>query len=486
VAPRIVQFSALLGLDAGEGALTAVGEVLGTDAFSRIDSGRDDVIFLPQPAATQLQVGVGDQVRLWGRSLEVVGIYNPAEFDRRVVSVAGEPITPLRYDTGQLDASGRRLGDVGADQLAMSAEAGAAEASTAYLHHSSADIAIIPASLSRVLPSARLASVTAATATFAEVDPLVRQIASRFSFVLHGAYESGVELVSVGSLAKISGTKVAVPLIIGGLIIFNTLMGSIAERKREIAIYTSLGLAPMHVGALFVAEALTYGVIGTVFGYIIGQGVGTLFQSLGWLGNLTLDYSGGSVLTTIGLILLVVLLSALVPARMASRLAAPSIERSWRVPEPVDGVIRATLPFTINHTAAEGAVAYLLEFFETHREGSIGKFAADSLAVERTVHDGRETRRLTGMIWLTPFDLGVRQHLTLDIRSSDIQDIYEVDIRLERRSGDDGSWHRLNRSFLTEVRKQFLQWRSLSPDRMRAYITSSRELFDQPQETAVG
>jgi hypothetical protein len=46
-----------------------------------------------------------------------------------------------------------------------------------------------------------------------------------------------------------------------------------------------------------------------------------------------------------------------------------------------------------------------------------------------------------------------------------------------RQSGDDRSWHRMNRTFLTELRKQFLQWRSLTPEKMRDYIDRSRDLF---------
>ena len=128
-------------------------------------------------------------------------------------------------------------------------------------------------------------------------------------------------------------------LLIAGLIIFNTMMGSIAERRREIHVYTSLGLAPMHVGALFVAEAMTYGLIGTVFGYVIGQGVGTAMLKLGWLGSATLNYSGTSAMLTMGLILLIVFVSALVPARLASKIAAPSIDRTWKVPQPKDDQI---------------------------------------------------------------------------------------------------------------------------------------------------
>ena len=71
-----------------------------------------------------------------------------------------------------------------------------------------------------------------------------------------------------------------IPLLIAGFIIFNTMLSSLAERKREIYIYTSLGLAPLHIGVLFLSEAITYGLLGSIFGYITGQGVATLFSAL--------------------------------------------------------------------------------------------------------------------------------------------------------------------------------------------------------------
>src|SRR4029079_8669023 len=129
------------------------------------------------------------------------------------------------------------------------------------------------------------------------------------------------------------------------------------------------------------------------------------------------------------------------------------------VPLPHDDQIVADLPFTINKTAADGALAYLADFFDAHQEGSIGKFSAGK--IETFVTD--ESHGIKTTIWLTPFDLGVRQDLTLLIHPGQFPDIYEVQVILKRLSGDDGSWYRMNRTFLTELRKQFLQWRSLSP-----------------------
>ena len=147
---------------------------------------------------------------------------------------------------------------------------------------------------------------------------------------------------------------------------------------------------------------------------------------------------------------------------------------------PHGDVITATLPFTINKTAADGALGYLAEFFDAHREGSIGKFSADDVrpvTVDVDEHDGVAAHGLEGTVWLTPFDLGVRQKLTLLIQPGEFPDIYEVIVMLHRQSGDDASWYRMNRTFLTELRRQFLQWRSLSPERMMRYVRDSRSLF---------
>jgi len=145
---------------------------------------------------------------------------------------------------------------------------------------------------------------------------------------------------------------------------------------------------------------------------------------------------------------------------------------------PQDGRIVTSLPFTINQTAAEGVLAYLREFFNDHREGTIGKFSAGEVELLGTTNGDAAARErgLKTSVWLTPFDLGIRQNLTLKIEPGAFPEIYEVQVILQRLSGDDASWHRMNRTFLTELRKQFLQWRSLPPARMLEYVEMSRQL----------
>jgi hypothetical protein len=491
--PRVFSSQAILGISPGESRLTRNGappplvHILGEQAYQRLENGEQKIVYMSQTVAQQLRVKAGDHVQIGGIDVEVASVFDGDEFDQQVNMLSGEPMAPLDYKNSTLDAGGKNLNDQSLEALDLSADATTGELANAYEHLSAGQFVIVPASLAKMLPDASLRSIAIPLAGEQQVQDVSDDLARRLSVAIYAGHDEGVKLVSAGQLSSVSGgAQVAIPLAIAGLIVFNTMMGSIAERRREIHVYTSLGLAPVHVGALFVAEALTYGLIGTVFGYIVGQLAGTVLLKLGWLGNVTLNYSGTSAMLTMGLILAIVLLSALVPARLASKIAAPSIERNWRVPLPKDGQILALLPFTINRTAAEGALAYLADFFDAHQEGSIGKFSAGPVEpFDFQDEAGRRSRGLKSIIWLTPFDLGVRQHLMLLIHPGQYPDIYEVQVILQRLSGDDRSWHRMNRTFLTELRKQFLQWRSLSPQRMMQFVEDSKKLFGNGTTAAV-
>jgi hypothetical protein len=479
---RELGIPAVLGLSEGESGLSEIGSVIGAEKYGRLESGEQNVIYLSNSTAKDLGVAEGDHLRLAGMDLQIAGVFDGDAFDQKVMLLSGESIAPLRYSAGELDAGGQGLSDTTSEAVDLDGKSGAAEAGRVYEHLAANEFAIVPAEVCRRLIHSTLRVVAFGLQNEEQVQRVSEDVTQRFSLATYGGFDDGVRMIVAGNLSSISGaSQVAIPLAIAGLIIFNTMMGSIADRKREIHIYTSLGLAPMHVGALFVAEAMTYGLIGTVFGYIFGQAIGTGMLKMGWLGSVTLNYSGTSAMLTMGGILLIVLLSALVPARVASKIAAPSIDRNWKVPPPRDDEIRAVLPFTINRVAADGALAYLAEYLDSHRDGNIGKFATDKVEPfgfeEPATHIS--SRALKTTVWLTPYDLGVRQQMMLLIHPGEQTDIFEVQVRLQRLSGDDGSWYRMNKTFLTELRKQFLQWRSLPPARMLEYGQQSKALFEK-------
>jgi hypothetical protein len=210
--------------------------------------------------------------------------------------------------------------------------------------------------------------------------------------------------------------------------------------------------------------------MGTVFGYIAGQGVASALSSLGLLGGITLNYSGTQAIMTMVLVMVVVVLSSLVPAYLAGRLAVPSESMRWAVPEPKDDTITDTLPFTVTGRTAPGVLMFLQEYFDAHREGSIGNFSTDALRLFHIRTGDYEALGLACTIWLAPYDLGVRQQLTLNVRATEDEDVLELDLMLHRGSGQENHWWRLNHVFLGDLRRQLLGWRNLSPDRMLDYI----------------
>jgi len=184
-----------------------------------------------------------------------------------------------------------------------------------------------------------------------------------------------------------------------------------------------------------------------------------------------------SAIITMGLVLAVVMISALWPARAATRLATPSLQRDWKLPRPVGDVLAVDLPFTVNETAARGVCAFLAEYLLTTSQAGTGRFTADNL--EGFVQEQTQglMRGLVARIWLSPYDLGVIQTMRLTIHPAEQPGVFDVHVRLEREAGNPGTWRRLNRPFLVEIRKQFLLWRAVDPARVAEYVVKSEALF---------
>ena len=88
-------------------------------------------------------------------------------------------------------------------------------------------------------------------------------------------------------------------------------------------------------------------------------------------------------------------------------------------------------------------------------------------------------------IWLAPFDLGVSQHVTLQAIPDAEHNIYTVGLNLQRLSGEDASWRRVNQRFMNVIRKQFLIWRTVDGDAKEEYRRQGSSLLEEMRrETA--
>ncbi|MFW6107605.1 MAG: FtsX-like permease family protein, partial [bacterium] len=440
--------------------------------------------YLRPESAEKLGVEPGDKIDIAGRELVLIGTLENDVLNKEVRQLDGDSILPLDYSRlnedvrRQLTRSGMR------ERMAQLAKGTSLEPNQEIPRVQAESIIVLPASVLRQIPGSRLRTVAIRTESTQAARALAADLAGRLAFPIYFGAEDDVRVLAATPPLPYAPKSLLIPVVIAGLIIFNTMLSSIAERKREIYIYTSLGLAPLHVGFLFLAEAVTYGLMGSIFGYVAGQGVASLFTELGWMGGLTLNYSGTQAVLTMMLVLFVVVVSSLIPAFMAGKLATPSNEMRWAVPEPVDGVIRDKLPFTVTNTTANGVMQFLFDYLEAHREGSIGNFATDHLETFETEVEGTRLMGVECTAWLAPYDLGIRQKLRIEARSANVDHIFSLFIELRHQAGQINSWRKLNRVLLGEVRRQLLGWRKLKAERMLEYITEAKERLTDTGEGA--
>jgi hypothetical protein len=265
--------------------------------------------------------------------------------------------------------------------------------------------------------------------------------------------------------------------VLGGLIVFSTMLGSVVEREKEIFTFSALGLAPPHVAMLFFAEVFIYAVLGGLGGYLLGQTVVAVLTFLsthyGIVRVPNVNYSSSTAIITILIVMATVLLSTVYPAIKASKSANPGVNRSWKIPKPVGDLHKIVFPFTVSSYDMKGIVSFLKEHLDSHNDISLGHFSAQDAEIIK-ISEPR-TFGLQAKVWLAPFDLGVSQIFKLTVVPSSIPGIQEVNIEFQRVSGRPANWERFNRIFINDLRKQFLIWRALNHDAMETYRARTDE-----------
>ena len=416
--------------------------------------GEEDACLLPVGLADSLGVSAGglERVRVFGEVFRVVGLLADDALDR--LDLNGEPLTPLDPEAQQ--PSEAKVGREQGGKLRPFAH--------------------LPASATPVLPFAalmrwegvRLASVGIRFGgTPEEQRDAIEELAETLDLNLFAGLGGQRLLVNSVGVASVSGWgSLIVPLLIAALIVFNTMLGAVYERTREIGTFNAVGLAPGHVSGLFMAEAVALGVVGTVAGYLLGQSAAQLLSQGGFLPGLELNYSSLGAVLTVGAIALLVVASALYPARMAGRICTPGIERRWKLPFVEGEHLRVQLPFSLARREALGMAAFQAEAWAANQEQSIGAgFYVEALQVEQV----GDRLRVAAQVWLAPFDQGVVQQTVMEISPSEDPHYCDIHVDLVLVAGDLATWQRVVRTFLDDVRKQFLIWRTLDADSRRYY-----------------
>lgn len=292
--------------------------------------------------------------------------------------------------------------------------------------------------------------------------------------------DPGQYAVASSSATQVGGVlKIAIPIILAATIILNTMLGSVMERRREVAIYNAIGLNPGHVMMFFLAESFVFGVVGSVAGYLIGQTLSLVVTR--FIPTLNLNYSSLSVMVVIFLTIATVLLSTVYPAVMAARAAVPSGQRRWSLPQPDGDQIHIHFPFSYDAERVLGVCAYLRDYMRQNSEASTGKFLAKLGPVGHVpIAGGAKDERAYAMLFdiaPAPFDLGVNQTMEVYAYYDKQVKAHMLSVHLTRVSGETGNWVTVNQPFLESLRKRLLGWRSQKATTHEAFFREGEQLF---------
>ncbi len=454
---------AVTGLTPAEVEVTGLDKALTAGRWFK--DGDVHVAIIPTRMAEAFHIAAADvgkvKIFLGGVPYDLIGILSASQA-KRTLDLDQEPLTPV--DWIQMQRMARQGG--GQQQSQQGQKSGFQE----YLHLSPDQVVFVPFETAVNL-GAEVESVAVSFVSTTEVERTLRALMPRLGFNLYAGTGNVIRKWSaIGRTSIIGMGDVFIPILIAALIVLNTMLGAVYERVREIHIFSSIGLAPSHIAMLFIAESFVYAILGAIFGYLIGQGTAKLITVMGLLQGLYLNYSSVAAVASTSVVIGVVLLSTLYPARKASEVATPAIERSWQLPEPVGDSWDIPLPFAVTGEQATAMTRFMMEWFEAYEEYSIGDFVTQDVTSRDEPSQYGTSFVIDLMAWVAPFDLGVSQRVQLRTIPTDMEDVYEIKLHLDRVSGDVSSWRRVNRRFLNTLRKQFLIWRTLRAEERDRYL----------------
>ncbi|NLO04772.1 MAG: M28 family peptidase [candidate division WS1 bacterium] len=470
--------NAILGLSPQEPEVMDVEGILTAGRW--LEQGEKSVILLPESIATELNISAADvgeaEVTLFGSEFTVIGIIDETAM-RQMNDLDGEAMTPVNYATLRPEVleelkrqaqSRSQLGSSGASSLLQE-----------YTHYGPENLAVIPYSTALEM-GGTLRSIGVRFEEAETVAATVTEMMKRFALSLYaGVGEASFLFSSVGMTSASGLETMAIPILIAALIVLNTMLGSVYERTREIGIYSSLGLAPSHIGTLFLAEASVFANLGAIMGYLLGQVLAKAIQAFNLQAGVELNYSSMSAVGVTMLVVVVVLLSTIYPSRRASEIASPGIARKWELPDPEGDLLTVRLPFTVTGRDAFGVAAFLQEFFGEYVGYAGGEFLAENVRLEALGETEADGVAVKLRMWLAPYDLGVSQDFELACVPTEDEEIFLIEIRLTRLAGDITSWRKTNSLFLSSIRKQFLIWRTVPQGEKVAYADRGEKVVTE-------
>ncbi|MFH1009377.1 MAG: FtsX-like permease family protein [Candidatus Latescibacterota bacterium] len=462
--------NALLGMRPEETEVTHLDRLLIGNSRWFVE-GERDVCILPDDLAqlvgiTENEIGRAT-IRMMGTTFKVIGLID-SEALNTMKDLDDEKLTPV--DTAG-EAVKMAKGVTDDPRLTASSNI------ETFAHLESSNVIVVPHEVVMEI-GGTLRSIAVTNFPDENFVEAIEAFMSRVALTVFVGREDKVTVYSSMGATSLSGWgNLFIPILIAALIVLNTMMGAVYERFKEIRIYSSVGLAPSHIGSLFLAEAAVFATIGAVMGYLIGQVLAMVLSSFDVLAGISLNYSSLSAVSSTLIVMVTVFLSAIYPAKKAANMAVPDVTRKWKFPEPDGDKWLFDFPFTVGGAEVLGICAYLTRVFDSYAEGSVGDFMTEGAQLSARNSDlpSEPIYEVSTKTWLAPYDLGVSQNVRMSAIPTGEHGVYRVEVAIHLQSGDVASWQRLNRGFLNILRKRFLVWRTIPAGTKETYVEEGRQ-----------
>jgi putative ABC transport system permease protein len=154
------------------------------------------------------------------------------------------------------------------------------------------------------------------------VEDIVKQISAQLPNAKVSALQQSVRAraETVDRLTRFAVAVSAVVLVIGALMIFTTMMGSVVERTKEIGVLRAIGLRKRQIINELMIEVAVISTIGGLVGWIVGMLASWLILPYFSQSGLKLEFDPKIALGAVVAALLIGALSTIYPAIRASRL----------------------------------------------------------------------------------------------------------------------------------------------------------------------
>jgi len=398
--------------------------------------------------ANELNVKIGDYIILAGLKYKVIGIFSSKLF-YQITDLDGEPIVP--YDLSVKT----RAHLIPSFVIILPVE-------NVLMYWSQPDYPYYLFSGARVY---QIAYFTLYDAQSTGIAKSLSDLTNVEIYVRSG--NNTVTKVEQLKLISVSGVQtLIIPYLILILVLLNIMLDNVYGRKREITIYSSLGMNPSHVASLFLTEGVTFGLLSAIIGYVLGIYLSKLLVHLGMLPKwLSPTYSSVAILYEVLLAISISILSTVYPMIIAGKAVTPSFERTWKVPKPVKGVWRITFPLRISDKEVDYIINYLLSYLKKSSTKYVSKYTVDEVKIEKTPSG----RLIIFSSRLAPYEAGIKQ--TVKILFRKVEDKWYISMELRKITGPERAWRNSNVKLIDDIRKAFLVWRTLSPEDRARYAS---------------